>query len=84
MTKTSGLSKNFFVQCFINSCKEAIKNQVTLFQPITLTQTIELVLLQNWIIEVILKEFKDSNESGESRMNFTRIIITNYHPLRRF
>ena len=36
-------------------------------------------------MEVILKEFKDSNESGgESTMNFTRIIITNYHPLRIF
>ena len=35
-------------------------------------------------MEVILKEFKDSNESGGSTMNSTRIIITNYHPLRRF
>ena len=35
-----------------------------MFQPITLDQTIEFVLLQKWIMEVILKEFKDSNESG--------------------
>ena len=52
-----------------------------MFQPITLAQTIELVLLQKWIVEVILKEVKDSNESRDSTMNFTRIIMNHNNKL---
>ena len=37
VAKTSGLSEEFFVQCFISSLEEAIKNQVTMFHPSTLS-----------------------------------------------
>ena len=39
MAKTSGLSKKFFVQCFISGLEEAkkIKNQGTMFHPSTLS-----------------------------------------------
>ena len=69
MVKTSGLSEEFFIQCFISGLKETIKNQVTMFWRNTLTQTIGLALLQEGTMEAIFKEVKDSNESGESTMN---------------
>ena len=50
----------------------------------TLTQTIGLALLQEGTMKEILKEVKDSNESGESTVNSMEIKIANYHRLRGF
>ena len=50
----------------------------------TLTQTIGLALLQEGTMKEILKEVKDSNESGEITMNSMGIRIANYHLLRGF
>ena len=33
MVRTIGLTKDFFVQCFINGLRDSIKNQVMMFQP---------------------------------------------------
>ncbi|KAL9426701.1 hypothetical protein AB3S75_033478 [Citrus x aurantiifolia] len=45
MAITKGLPEDFFVQCFISGLKDDIMNQVTMFQPNTLTQAIGLTLL---------------------------------------
>ncbi|KAL9440941.1 hypothetical protein AB3S75_019589 [Citrus x aurantiifolia] len=50
MAGTKGLPEDFFVQCFISGLKDAIKNQVTMFQPNILTQAIGLALLQEGAI----------------------------------
>lgn len=55
--------------------KEAIKNQVTMFQLKRLAQAIRLVLLQERTMVVILKEVKSSNRSRGSTLNCTRIKI---------
>lgn len=65
--------------------KEAIKNQVTMFQLKRLAQAIRLALLQEKTMVVILKEVKSSNRSRGSTLNCTRIKIKLfYYPLRRF
>ncbi|KAH9735939.1 hypothetical protein KPL71_017914 [Citrus sinensis] len=69
MARTRGLPEDFFVQCFISGLKEAIKNQVTMFQPNSLTQAIGLALLQEGAMEAILKEAKGVNKVGVSTMN---------------
>ncbi|KAH9733790.1 hypothetical protein KPL71_017135 [Citrus sinensis] len=69
MARTRGLPVDFFVQCFISGLKEAIKNQVTMFQPNSLTQAIGLALLQEGAMEAILKEAKGVNKVGVSTMN---------------
>ena len=69
MARTKGLPEDFFVQCFISGLKDAIKNQVTMFQPNTLTQAIDLALLQEGAMEAILKEAKGVNKGGVSTMN---------------
>ena len=56
MVRIRGLTEEFFVQCFINGLMDAIKNQVMMFKPTTLSQAIGLALLQENTIKVMMKE----------------------------
>ncbi|TXG48807.1 hypothetical protein EZV62_024682 [Acer yangbiense] len=69
MARTNGLLEELFVQCFISGLKDAIKNQVKMFKPSTLTQVVGLALLQEGIMEAIIKEAKGFNRIGMSTVN---------------
>ena len=82
MAITSGLSEEFFVQCFISGLEEAIKNQVTMLHPSTLSQIIGLALLQEGTMEAILKKVKGSNRNGGITRNTMGTRMVNYLPSR--
>ncbi|XP_077235247.1 uncharacterized protein LOC143877215 [Tasmannia lanceolata] len=45
-TRTTGLSEEFFVSCFISGLKEEIRMTVQMFKPITISQALGLARLQ--------------------------------------
>ena len=55
MVRIRGLTEEFFVQCFVSGLMDAIKNQVMIFKPITLSQAIRLALLQENAIKAMMK-----------------------------
>lgn len=58
MAKTRRLLEDFFVQCFLSELKDAIKNQVAMFQLKTLVQVVGLALLQESILGAKIIEAK--------------------------
>ena len=63
MVRTRGLMDGFYVQCFVSSLMDAIKNQVMMSKPTTLSQAIGLALLQENIIKAVMKEAMLSSET---------------------
>ena len=43
--KTQGLFKEFFVSCFASGLREELRNEVLLFEPTTLVQTMSLACM---------------------------------------
>ena len=74
MVRTKGLREDFFVQCFISGLRDTVKNQVTMFQPTTLSQAIGLALLQENTMEAMIKEAKSSSRNTTNLMPRTQEI----------
>ncbi|ESR55507.1 hypothetical protein CICLE_v10023331mg, partial [Citrus x clementina] len=68
VARTRGLSEDFFVQCFVSGLRDAIKNQVAMFQPKTLIQVVGLALLQESTLEAMIKEAKASTRTMSSHV----------------
>ena len=56
IVRIRGLMEEFFLQCFVSGLMDAIKNQVMMFKPTTLSQDIGLTLLQENTIKAMIKE----------------------------
>lgn len=54
--KTSGLSEDFFVSCFVSVLKEEILAGVKMFQPRTIAQAMGLARLQEETVEAVTKK----------------------------
>ena len=78
VARTRGLPEDVFVQCFVSGLRDAIKNQVAMFQLKTLIQAVRLALLQESTLEAMIKEAKASTRTmsshviptAESKLNF--------------
>ncbi|KAH9699109.1 hypothetical protein KPL71_024219 [Citrus sinensis] len=68
VARTRGLPEDFFVQCFVSGLRDAIKNQVAMFQPKTLIQAVGLALLQESTLEAMIKEAKASTRTMSSHV----------------
>lgn len=53
--RTSGLTQEFFVSCFLSGLKEEIRGGVQMFHPTTISQAIGLARLQEETIEAIAR-----------------------------
>ena len=68
VARTRGLPEDFFVQCFVSVLRDAIKNQVAMFQPKMLIQAVGLALLQESTLEAMIKEAKASTRTMSSHV----------------
>ncbi|KAH7839578.1 hypothetical protein Vadar_005955 [Vaccinium darrowii] len=74
--KTTGLSEDFFVSCFVNGLKKEVLAGVKMFAPRTIAQTMGLAQLQEETIEALVKKNKFTQQipkyithSGTSKMD---------------
>ncbi|XP_058217468.1 uncharacterized protein LOC131328550 [Rhododendron vialii] len=56
--KTTGLSEEFFISCFVSGLKDEIKGGVQMFQPRTISQAMGLAHLQEDTIEAVSKKHR--------------------------
>lgn len=68
--KTTGLSEDFFVSCFISGLKEEILAGVKMFAPRTIAQAMGLARLQEETIEALVKKNKISQTSSKFSPHF--------------
>lgn len=64
--KTTGLSEEFFISCFVSGLKEEIKGGVVMFQPRTISQAMGLARLQEETVEAMYKKNRGSMKSVSS------------------
>lgn len=64
--RTSGLTQEFFVSCFVSGLREDIRAGVQMFYPANITQAIGLARLQEESIEAIHRRSKIPSKPGQT------------------